>query len=244
MHYNCLIVDDEVELAKMTAEYFDMFDIKTQYVDSAVSCFDFLKENETDMILLDINLKDGSGFDVCRKIREDYQLPILFISARQSDDDVLVALSIGGDDYVKKPYSLSVLLAKVKVNLKRVEQIKKLSENSVDLENGRKDTSSESQTGDDIKEAITLDPSTMSAVMNGNHIPLKAKEFALLKVLYENKNTIVTKDRLFNEVWGDSFYGDGTLNVHIRKLREKLEKDANNPEYIKTVWGTGYILEM
>lgn len=244
MHYNCLIVDDEVELAKMTAEYFDMFDIKTQYVDSAVSCFDFLKENETDMILLDINLKDGSGFDVCRKIREDYQLPILFISARQSDDDVLVALSIGGDDYVKKPYSLSVLLAKVKVNLKRVEQIKKLSENSVDLENGRKDTSSENQTGDDIKEAITLDPSTMSAVMNGNHIPLKAKEFALLKVLYENKNTIVTKDRLFNEVWGDSFYGDGTLNVHIRKLREKLEKDANNPEYIKTVWGTGYILEM
>ncbi len=244
MHYNCLIVDDEVELAKMTAEYFDMFDIKTQYVDSAVSCFDFLKENETDMILLDINLKDGSGFDVCRKIREDYQLPILFISARQSDDDVLVALSIGGDDYVKKPYSLSVLLAKVKVNLKRVEQIKKLSENSVDLENSRKDTSSENQTGDDIKEAITLDPSTMSAVMNGNHIPLKAKEFALLKVLYENKNTIVTKDRLFNEVWGDSFYGDGTLNVHIRKLREKLEKDANNPEYIKTVWGTGYILEM
>jgi len=244
MHYNCLIVDDEVELAKMTAEYFDMFDIKTQYVDSAVSCFDFLKENETDMILLDINLKDGSGFDVCRKIREDYQLPILFISARQSDDDVLVALSIGGDDYVKKPYSLSVLLAKVKVNLKRVEQIKKLSENSVDLDNGRKDTSFENQTGDDIKEAITLDPSTMSAVMNGNHIPLKAKEFALLKVLYENKNTIVTKDRLFNEVWGDSFYGDGTLNVHIRKLREKLEKDANNPEYIKTVWGTGYILEM
>ena len=127
MHYNCLIVDDEVELAKMTAEYFEMFDIKTQYVDSAVSCFDFLKENETDMILLDINLQDGSGFEVCRKIREDYQLPILFISARQSDDDVLVALSIGGDDYVKKPYSLSVLLAKVKVNLKRVEQIKKLS---------------------------------------------------------------------------------------------------------------------
>ena len=245
MHYNCLIVDDEVELAKMTAEYFDMFDIKTQYVDSAVSCFDFLKENETDMILLDINLKDGSGFDVCRKIREEYQLPILFISARQSDDDVLVALSIGGDDYVKKPYSLSVLLAKVKVNLKRVEQIKKLSESSMDTETGRKDTSSENQnTGTDIEEAIALDASTMSAVMNGKHIPLKAKEFALLKVLYDNKNTIVTKDRLFNEVWGDSFYGDGTLNVHIRKLREKLEKDANNPDYIKTVWGTGYILEL
>ena len=124
MHYNCLIVDDEIELAKMTAEYFQMFDISTEYVDSAAACYDFLEKNDIDLLLLDINLGDGSGFEVCKKIREEYQLPILFISARQSDDDVLVALSIGGDDYIKKPYSLSVLLAKVKVNLKRVEQLK------------------------------------------------------------------------------------------------------------------------
>ena len=116
MHYNCLIVDDEEELARMPAEYFNMFDVKTQYVTSAVSCYAFFEENETDLILLDINLQDGSGFEVCKKLRSSYRLPILFISARQSDDDVLVALSIGGDDYVKKPYSLSVLLAKVKVN--------------------------------------------------------------------------------------------------------------------------------
>lgn len=250
MHYNCLIVDDEVELAKMTAEYFEMFDIKTQYVESAESCFDFLKDNETDMILLDINLKDGSGFEVCRKIREDYQLPILFISARQSDDDVLVALSIGGDDYVKKPYSLSVLLAKVKVNLKRVEQIKKLSEevgagDTMNSTKGSAFTSLDPNNGDGTSdEAIRLDASTMSVIMSDKHIPLKAKEFALLKALYEHKNTIVTKEQLFDEVWGDSFYGDGTLNVHIRKLREKMEKDPNNPEYIKTVWGTGYILEI
>lgn len=254
MHYNCLIVDDEVELAKMTAEYFEMFDIKTQYVESAVSCFDFLKENETDMILLDINLKDGSGFEVCRKIREDYQLPILFISARQSDDDVLVALSIGGDDYVKKPYSLSVLLAKVKVNLKRVEQIKKLSgdgnaaANTADAGNTPLQNTEVKLTGntdtESSEEVIRLDPPTMSVVLNGKHIPLKAKEFALLKALYDHKNTIVTKEQLFDEVWGDSFYGDGTLNVHIRKLREKMEQDPNNPTYIKTVWGTGYMLEI
>ena len=106
MHYNCLIVDDETELAKMTAEYFNMFEVKTAFVESGNECFDFLKENTVDLILLDINLGDGSGFDVCKKLREDMQLPILFVSARQSDDDVLVALSIGGDDYVKKPYSL------------------------------------------------------------------------------------------------------------------------------------------
>ncbi len=230
MHYNCLIVDDETELAKMTAEYFEMFDVKTQYVDSAASCFDFLKTNDTDLILLDINLGDGSGFDVCKKLREDYSLPILFISARQSDDDMLVGLSIGGDDYVTKPYSLSVLLAKVKVNLKRIEEIKKLE-------------SVEVKAPDSGKEFALID-STMSVVLHGDSISLKAKEYALLKCLYEHKNTIVTKDQLFDEVWGDSYYGDGTLNVHIRRLREKLEEDPNNPEFIKTVWGTGYILEL
>ena len=233
MHYNCLIVDDEVELAKMTAEYFQMFDISTEYVDSAASCYDFLEENDVDLILLDINLGDGSGFEVCKKVREQYQLPILFISARQSDDDVLIALSIGGDDYIKKPYSLSVLLAKVKINLKKVEQLKELSkanESASDL--------------DDSSDVLRIDEATMSVILKGERISLKAKEFALLKCLYEHKNTIVTKDTLFDEVWGDSFYSDGTLNVHIRKLREKLEKDSNNPEFIKTIWGTGYILEL
>ncbi|MBR6403723.1 MAG: response regulator transcription factor [Eubacterium sp.] len=229
MHYNCLIVDDEIELAKMTAEYFQMFDVKTEYVDSASSCYDFLDKNDVDLILLDINLGDGSGFDVCKKVREHYQLPIIFISARQSDDDVLIALSIGGDDYVKKPYSLSVLLAKVKVNLKRVEQLKKVSE-----------TSEEAPKSDDM----ILDSTTMSVTIRGKRVTLKAKEFALLNALYVHKNTIVTKNQLFDEVWGDSFYSDGTLNVHIRKLREKLEEDPNNPEFIKTIWGTGYILEI
>ena len=284
MHYNCLIVDDEIELAKMTAEYFEMFDIKTRFVGSALDCYNFLDDNEVDIILLDINLGDGSGFDVCKRVREDYQLPILFISARQSDDDVLVALSIGGDDYIKKPYSLSVLLAKVKVNLKRVEQMKKLSVKGQSVEiatsgwsdnmatsdrpdnmatsgwsdnmatSGRSDnmntmpadadSSLKSEYNRQADEKIALDTPTMSAVLNGKRIPLKAKEFALLKALYEHKNTIVTKDRLFDEVWGDTFYSDGTLNVHIRKLREKLEKDPNNPEFIKTIWGTGYMLEI
>lgn len=237
MHYNCLIVDDEAELAKMTAEYFQMFDVTTQYVDSAASCYEFLEENDVDLILLDINLGDGSGFEVCKKVREHYQLPILFISARQSDDDVLVALSIGGDDYIKKPYSLSVLLAKVKVNLKRVEQLKNLSE----LSPGNNILEVENAGGE---SELLLDTATMSVILKGERIGLKAKEFALLKCLYEHRNSIVTKDTLFDEVWGDSFYSDGTLNVHIRKLREKLEKDPNNPEYIKTIWGTGYILEL
>lgn len=243
VHYNCLIVDDETELAKMTAEYFNMFDVSTVCVSGASECYDFLKENTVELILLDINLGDGSGFEICRKLREETSIPILFISARQSDDDVLVALSIGGDDYVKKPYSLSVLLAKVRLNLKKQQQIEKLrsdaDRNAGTVSDGAGDENGIcGGTG-----GIMLDASTMSVIKGGERIPLKAKEFALLRCLYDHKNTIVTKETLFDEVWGDSFYSDGTLNVHIRKLREKLEVDPNNPEMIKTIWGTGYILE-
>ena len=231
MHYNCLIVDDETELSKMTAEYFEMFEVSTAYVDSAEKCFAFFDENNTvDIVLLDINLGDGSGFEVCKKIREDMSIPILFISARQSDDDVLIALSIGGDDYIKKPYSLSVLLAKVKVMLKRLSM------------NDKSDGGGSINKAE--RAAFMLDPSTLSVVIDNKKISLKAKEYALLDCLYRHKNTIVKKEVLFDEVWGDSFFSDSTLNVHIRKLREKLEDNPNEPKLIKTVWGTGYFLEL
>ena len=239
MHYNCLIIDDEEELAKMTAEYFRMFDVSTEYVCSAADCYSFFEDNSADLILLDINLGDGSGFDVCKKIRKDLQLPILFISARQSDDDVLVALSIGGDDYVKKPYSLSVLLAKVKVNLKRYEQIKSAGSAA---DTAAAFTASAGNADEDTR--FRMDPATMSVVLNGSPISLKAKEYALLDCLYRHKNSIVKKEVLFDEVWGDAFFSDSTLNVHIRKLREKLEEEPNEPKLIKTVWGTGYYLEL
>lgn len=244
MHYNCLIVDDEIELAKMTAEYFRMFDVTTEYVDSADACFRFFADgNSTDLVLLDINLGDGSGFDVCKRLREDMQLPILFISARQSDDDVLIALSIGGDDYVKKPYSLSVLLAKVKVNLKRVKQIKS-AEGAV--AGGKIADITAGNTGADGGGSgdLVLDAATMSVNVGGRHVDLKAKEYALLSCLYSHHDTIVKKEVLFDEVWGDTFFSDSTLNVHIRKLREKIEDNPNEPRYIQTVWGTGYILKL
>ena len=229
-------MDDETELAKMTAEYLTMFDVTAACVYSATECFDFFKKNTAELVLLDINLGDGSGFQVCKKLREEYDLPILFISARQSDDDVLAALTLGGDDYIKKPYSMSVLLAKVKVNLKRASALREALSKT-------KSSGESSQTAEQGMVSLTLDPATMSAVRNGEQIPLKAKEFALLNCLYEHRGTIVKKEQLFDEVWGDTFYTDGTLNVHIRKLREKLEDDPNEPKLIKTVWGTGYILE-
>ena len=229
MNYNCLIIDDEQDLSRMTQEYFELFGVTCAIAATSEECLSFLEENTADIFLLDINLGNESGFALCKTLRERYDTPILFISARQSDDDVLVALNIGGDDYIKKPYTLSVLLAKVKVQLKRLEAVRQLG-----------GAASSAQTADGI---FTIDPATMSCTVEGKTVQLKSKEFQLLSCLYSHKNTIVTKKQLFNEVWGDSFYSDSTLNVHIRRLREKIESDPNEPKFIKTVWGTGYILE-
>ena len=115
MRYDCLIIDDEKMLADNTCEYFNMFEVKTAVCYSAKEATDFLMENEAALILLDINLGDGSGFELCKRIRTTMNIPILFVSARKTDDDKIIALNIGGDDYIEKPYSLGVLLAKVKV---------------------------------------------------------------------------------------------------------------------------------
>lgn len=225
MHYNCLIVDDEVELSKMTCEYFQMFDVSCACVENAQECEALLKENTIDILLLDINLQEESGFVLCKKIREESDIPILFISARQSDDDVLIALNIGGDDYIKKPYTLSVLLAKVKIMMKRM---------------GR--TPKEEQT--ESAGNVRIEIATRKVYIGEKEVSLKAKEFKLFQCLFEHRNTIVTKEKLFDLVWGDAYFSDGTLNVHIRKLREKLEDNPNEPKMIKTIWGTGYMLEL
>lgn len=237
MHYNCLIVDDEEELAEATCEYFQMFDTSCAWVTDVAGCEAFLQENTIDVLLLDINLGQDSGFVLCKKLRESMDVPILFISARQSDDDVLIALNIGGDDYIKKPYTLSVLLAKVKVILKRIGagELAAASNNRINIDN---------ETGNVKKDNIILNPAKRTITANGNTVILKAKEYQLFAYLYEHPNRIITKDELFNAVWGDAFFSDGTLNVHIRKLREKLEMNPNEPQMIKTIWGTGYMLEL
>lgn len=224
MKYDCLIVDDEIELAEATSEYFNMFEVKTAYVRDSQGCMEFLQNNEVSLILLDINLENESGFDLCKKLRDITNIPILFISARQSDDDVLIALNIGGDDYIKKPYTLSVLLAKVKVILKRM-------------------SSTENKCVEETADGFVIDHEALRVYRNGRDVGLKNKEFKLFIYLYQNKGKVITKDELFAKVWGDEFFSDGTLNVHIRKIREKIENNPNEPDHIKTVWGVGYMFE-
>ncbi|MCI9182676.1 MAG: response regulator transcription factor [Acholeplasmatales bacterium] len=219
MKYNCLIIDDEKVLADSTAEYFNLFGVNTIAVYSVDGCHKFFKDNTAELILLDINLGDGSGFDLCKELREKTNIPILFISARTSDDDKIIALNIGGDDYVQKPYSLGVLLAKVKAVLKRYGQV----------------TNTEYSDG-----YLMVNFAAKQVGVNGNAVKLTMLEFKLLSYLIENKGKVISKKELFEKVWEDKFTGDGTLNVHIRRLREAIEINPNEPKYIVTVWGDGY----
>lgn len=222
MHYDCLIIDDEKLLADSTAEYFNLFGVKTAVVYHALGCRDFLRENTADLLLLDINLGDSSGFELCKELRERTKIPILFISARTSDDDQIIALNIGGDDYIQKPYSLSVLLAKVKVVLKRYGQ---------------------SKTTEYSDGYLTVNFQAKQVQINDIPVKLTALEFKLLSYLIQHADTVISKQELFEKVWGDKFTGDGTLNVHIRKIREAIEPEPGNPRYIITVWGDGYLFK-
>ena len=220
MKYDCLIIDDEKTLADSTSEYFNMFNVNTHQVYSKKEALDFLENNSTSLILLDINLSDGSGFELCKLLREKTNIPILFISARNTDDDKIIALNIGGDDYIEKPYSLGVLLAKVKVVLKRF--------NNVD----NKDIYDDGY--------LKIDFNNNQVFVKGIEEKLTSIEYKLLFYLVENKNKLITKNELFDNVWNDKYTQDGTLNVHIRKIRERIEEDPNKPKYIITVWKEGY----
>ena len=219
MNYDCLIVDDEEVLAKSTEDYFNLFGVKTISLYSYNECVEFFKNNTCELILLDINLGDGSGFELCKYLREQINIPILFISARNTDDDKIIALSIGGDDYIEKPYSLGVILAKVKAVLKRYKK-------PVD------------EIYDDGH--IKIDFNSRDVFIDNKEIKLTSLEYKLLSYLINNPNRLITKNELFDNVWNDKFVSDGTLNVHIRKIRELIEEDPNNPNYIITIWKEGY----
>ncbi len=234
--YKVLMIDDDEMIATATSEYFNMFGVKTFYVTSYAEAVAFLEKHDVSLLLLDINLGERSGFELCRKIRENYDLPIFFISARTSDDDVLIALNIGGDDYIKKPYTLSILLAKVKAAVARYDRIQ---DNPHPIRNFQ-------QTEDGLVKLtgeVYLNTNIRKIVADDREITLKALEYKLLYYLYANRGKVVSKDDLLRDVWEDEHINEGTIAVHIRHLREKIEADPKEPQLIKTVWGVGYMME-
>jgi len=227
---DCLVIEDEIDIAVTICEYFSLFDVSCEYATGFEQGINALTEKQPSLVLLDVNLESGpggrSGFDLCKKFREISDVPVIFISARNTDNDVLTALGVGGDDYIVKPFSMAVLLAKVKAMLKRgamaqkpvARAVTQFGEVGVERESGR--------------------------VWRGDEpVKLKPMELKLLLYMLDNRGRRLTKDELLEKVWEDTFIGEGTLSVHIRHLREKLEDDPKNPLYIKTMWGSGYMFE-
>lgn len=248
MNYQVLMIDDDEVIAQSTAEYFNMFGVNTAFVTGYDAAVEFLDKNTVSLLLLDINLGDKSGFDLCRCVRENYDMPILFISARTSDDDILIALNIGGDDYIKKPFTLNVLLAKVKAILTRYEKAKEAASSSVNTDTDADPAALRNKEGTEavrieLTDGIVLDTGTHKLINNDTQISLKAMEYKFLKYLYDHAGRVVTKDELLKNVWGDEYIGEGTLAVHVRHLREKIEKNPKEPLLIKTIWGVGYMME-
>ncbi|GFH92991.1 sensory transduction protein regX3 [Lachnospiraceae bacterium] len=223
MVYDCLMIEDEVPLAENTCKYLNLSGINAAAVSGVEGYHEFIKGNTARMILLDINLEDGCGYNLCRQIREETKVPIIFVSCQTEEESILLGLNVGGDDFICKPYSLPILLAKVKAVLRRCsvgdDRIISFGECQVNME----------------EETL---------LRKGKPVLLKRMEMKLLLYLVRNRNRLVEKEELFKEVWQEAYVGDGTLNVHIRKLREKVEENPSSPVYIITEYGKGYMFRL
>ncbi|MBR6103411.1 MAG: response regulator transcription factor [Ruminococcus sp.] len=223
---NILIIDDDSDLSFVITDMLEGYGYNVTSAESAAEGFDLLSERSWDLILLDINLPDSTGFEVCRELRRVSNVPVIFASARTGENDRISGFDIGGDDYLPKPYSMAELLSRIKALLRRAY--------------GSETESRKVTFGD-----VTVDLTARTVAKNGSPVPLTLREFDLLAYLCEHPNTAVQKNKLLSEVWGAfSTVEPSTLTVHIRWLREKLEEDPASPKYIKTVYKVGYILEV
>jgi len=225
MERKILVVDDErpiVDILKFNLEK-EGFEVLT--ADNGLSALECALTQSPDLILLDIMLPKMDGFDVCRKIREKLNVPIIMITARDEEVDKVLGLELGADDYITKPFSVRELIARVKANMRRVS-----SEMGAD-------------TDDEIKvdDNFIIHATQYEAVKNGTVLDLTLREYELLKFLVTQPNRIFTREALLSSVWGYEFYGDvRTVDVTVRRLREKIEDDSSNPKYILTKRGVGY----
>lgn len=226
MNKHILIIDDDEDLSFIISEMLESYDYRVSRAESAAVAFEMLSKTKYHLILLDINLPEITGFEICEELRKVSGVPIIFASARTSETDRITGFDIGGDDYLPKPYSMKELLARVNALIRRTYGF-----------------SEEEQivTFGDVNVNIT----SRTVTKNGQAVSLSLREFDLLSFLCRHKNIAIGKDRLLREVWGAfSTVEISTLTVHIRWLREKLEDDPAKPQFIKTIFKVGYMLEV
>ena len=220
-----LIIEDDEAIAAIERDYLEIDGFSVEIAPDGVTGLNKGLGGGFDLILLDLMLPGLDGFTVCRKLREQLDIPILMVTARQEDIDKIRGLGLGADDYIEKPFSPSVLVARVKANL---AQYRRLS--------GKRQAPSEITLG-----GIRLNTGTHRVFVDGKEIELKNKEYELLLFLMLNVDLVFDRETLYERVWGMDAMGDNaTVAVHINRLREKIEKNPAKPRYIETVWGAGY----
>lgn len=221
-----LVVEDESAIAELEKDYLELSGFEVEVANDGKEGLDMALAEDYDLIILDLMLPGMDGFEICRRVRVEKNTPIIMVSAKKDDIDKIRGLGLGADDYMTKPFSPSELVARVKAHMARYERLvgSATEENKVIEIRG-----------------IKIDITARRVWVNGEERAFTTKEFDLLTFLASHPNHVYTKDELFSEIWDMESIGDiATVTVHIKKIREKIEFDTSNPQYIETIWGVGY----
>jgi len=221
-----LVVDDEIDIVNMIEDFLSLESIN---VVKATSGEEALKKINKDikLVVLDINMPGISGIEVCKKIRKQYFTPIIFLTCNNSQSDTLLGLGVGADDYITKPFNPIELVARIKANIRRFEKYKdgNIKEEIITF-------------GD-----IIVHKKKYKVYKNNENVKITSKEFELLNYLIKNAFIVLTRKQILEKVWGDTHYDENLVNTTIKRLRKKIEDEFDDPKYIKTVWGVGYVFE-
>ena len=221
-----LIIEDEEAIADLEKDYLELSGFEVKICNTGDEGLQTALREEFDLIMLDLMLPGLDGFEVCKKIREEKNIPIIMVSAKKEDIDKIRGLGMGADDYMTKPFSPSELVARVKAHLARYDRLVGSSNKNNDVIEIR---------------GIRIDKTARRVIVDGEEKAFTGKEFDLLTFLAEHPNHVYTKEELFCEIWDMDSIGDiATVTVHIKKIREKIEFDSAKPQYIETIWGVGY----
>lgn len=222
-----LLIEDDVEISGMLKRFLETEGYETVAVyDGESACEKFFADTYS-LVLLDLMIPKKSGMEVMQAIREKSTVPIMILSAKDTDSDKTLGLGLGADDYVTKPFSVTEVLARIKANIRRNTQYAAGAAEEERITRGE----------------LMIDTSDYSVWKKGKKIELTAKEFAILKLFMKNPRKVYTKEQIYSLVWKDAWVGDeNAVNVHISRLRNKIEENPRNPKYIMTVWGIGYRL--
>jgi len=226
MNGRVLIIEDELELGELVQLYLSKDGIDSDIASTAEAGFLYMSNTSYDLITLDINLPGMDGFEFLQKLRQSSDIPVLILSAREGDEDIVLGLGLGADEFVNKPFSPKVLVARIRAILRRVRS---------DLDH--------SASKNIIFDSFNLSPEGYHLEKNGKRIILSTKEFEVLRFLVQNPGAAFSPDNIYQAVWGQEYGDISTVAVYIQRIRKKIEKDPSNPDYILTIHGRGYIFD-